>query len=227
MQVLGVDGRRFGTALVAFGVVGVILAGAVAVALVLGGLSVRSLADDLEADRLALVESLESASGSMGNAATSTANAQETLGSTETAIRDANETLADLATSVDSLAGALDFEVLGQQPLAGAAASFAGLADTIRGFSDDLDAIAVDLVANQDDLERMAEGLRDLETRLTALATRVAAFDRTDEFVAMAAWSFVLLGAVAAWIAAAGALIAWVGWRLRQIAATGTPPDHP
>jgi hypothetical protein len=180
MQVLGLDRSRFGTALVAFGVVGVILAGIVAVALVVGGLSVRSLADELEADRVALVTTHEKTSESIGGAAAATANARATLGSTETAIRNANETLADLAASVDSLAAALDFEVFGQQPFAGAAESFAGLADTVRGFGDDLDAIAVDLVANQEDLDRMAAGLRDLEDRMAALATRVRAFDRID-----------------------------------------------
>jgi hypothetical protein len=218
MQTLGVDGRRLGGALAVFGSLGVALAGIVAVALVVGGLSIRSLADDLEATRLAFVDSLERTSASMSDAATATANLGATLGSTETTLVDTSTTLADLAGAVDSLAGALDFSILGQQPLLGAAEGFAGVADRLRTFSGDLDAVAVDLVANQADLGEITADLRDLQAGVDALAERVDAFDRTEQLVATMSWGLVLLGAVAAWIAAAGAIAAWIGWRLRQIA---------
>ncbi len=224
MQTLGIDDRRFGSALLVFGLVGVLVAGIVAIALLLGGVQVRSMADELEADRLALVDSLKDASVAVGGASLAAANARATLGSTEAAIRNANETLLSLAESVDSLADALHFQVLGQQPLAGAADSFAALADQVRGFSDDLDAIAVDLVSNQKDLDDMSEGLRDLQRRLDALTTRIEEFDRVDELVSMASWGIVLLGAVVAWVAAAGGIVAWLGWRLRRGVPAPIPP---
>jgi len=227
MQTLGVDSRRLGGALVAFGSIGVVLAGIVALALVLGGLSVRSLADELEATRLAFVDSLERTSASMSDAATATANLRSTLESTQTTLTDTSATLDDLAGAVDSLAGALDFSILGQQPLLGAAEAFAGVADRLRTFSGDLDAVAVDLVANQADLGEMTADLRDLQTGVDALAERVDAFDRTDQLVSMVSWGLVLLGAVAAWIATAGAIAAWFGRRLRRMAGADEGDDSP
>ena len=234
MDVLGVDRRRLGSVLLVFGSTGVVLSGIVALSLVLGGLSVRSLADELETTRLAFVELLDRTSVSMGNAALATTNLVGTLESTETTLVDTSTTLDDLAGAVASLAGALDFSILGQQPLVGAAEAFTGVADRLRTFSGDLDAVAVDLVSNQRDLDEIAVDLRDAQRRIDALAERVAAFERTDEIVTMLSLGVVLLGAVAAWIAVSGALVAWIGWRLRQTArdgqdevASAAEPDPP
>lgn len=219
MRTLGIDDRRLGGGLVAFGLVGIVLAGIMALALVLGGLSVRSLGDELEADRLALVGSLEQMATSVGHTADLTGNVRATLVSTEAVIEDTKGTLVELAGAVDSLVGALGFEILGQRPLGPAAEPFAGLSERLKSFAGHLDLVAADLVANQDDLDELSADLADMEERIGALADRVDGFDRTDELVAMATWGLLLAGALAAWIAVAGGLIAWIGWRLRRPAA--------
>lgn len=221
VESLGTDGRRLGGGLVAFGLVGLALAVVVAVALVLGGFAVRSMGDELEASRVALADSMSRASTSVGSAALATANMRATLESTEAALTRTGETLADVADALDALVGALDFSILGQQPLAGAADAFAGLADSMRGYADDVDAIAVDLRSNQQDLDDMTADLRDLQRRIDDLAERVEAFDRVDEIVAIASFGLLLVGALTAWIAIGGGLVAWLGWRLRRASGGG------
>jgi hypothetical protein len=222
MATLGIDPRRLGTGLLAFGVIGALLAGVVAIVLVIGGLSARSLGDRLEADRVALVAALQRASDSIDGASVATGNVQATLDSTETVVGHTSDTLVSLGGAIDGLADALDFSILGQQPLAGAAAAFSGIGDQLRTYAEDLDAVAVDLAANQDDLTSIAADLDDLATRIDAVADRLDAFDRVEELVGLTVLGVVLMGAVVAWVAIAAGLLAWVGWRLRRTA-TDTP----
>jgi hypothetical protein len=226
MERLGIDIHRFGTGLLVFGLVGILLAGAVAIGLVASAASIRSLEGSLEDDRQAAIEALDTVSVSLGHAAQATGNLRTTLGTTQTTLQTTGETLDTFAETSDALAEGLAFSILGQQPLAEAGRRFEELADQLRTFSEATTELAGDLAMNQQDLVAITTDLRELQRQVDQLAARLADFDGTGRLVGLLSGGILLLAGLAAWVAAAGALCAWLGWRLRRpVVVTATPVD--
>lgn len=226
MERLGIDVHRFGTGLLVFGLVGLLLAGAVAIGLVAGAASVRSLEGSLEDDRNAAIEALGTVSLSLGHASQATGNLGTTLDTTRSTLQTTSTTLDTFADTSDALASGLGFSVLGQQPLAGAASKFAVLADQLRTFSGSTAKLANDLGRNQQDLVEITTDLQELQREVDQLSGRLEDFDGMSRLVDLFSWGLLLLAGLATWVAAAGALCAWVGWRLRKpLVLTATPLD--
>jgi hypothetical protein len=215
MTLLSVDRRRAGTALFAFGVVGVILAGVIALALVGTAIATRDLDDRLAADQARLAETLDELSVTTAAAVRSIENAAGTLDTTGLSVQDARDVLEELATASDSLADSLGITIFGNQPFAGAAQRFRTFSDRVRVFSEDATGIADALATNSEDMGALANRVALMETQLSDYAERVAGSERIGQIGTWIAVSVLLGGLLATWLAVAAGACAWVGWKLR------------
>lgn len=216
MTLLGVERRRAGNALFAFGVIGVVLAGIITLALVGTAVATRGLDERLQADQARLADTLDELSVSTAAAVRSIENASATLDRTGASVQNAREVLEELATASDSLADSLGITIFGSQPFAGAAQRFRTFSDRVRVFSEDATGIADALTTNSNDMGTLAERVALMETQLSDYAERVAESERIGQIGTWVALSVLLGGLLAAWLAIAAAGCAWVGWRLRS-----------
>src|SRR3954468_11523698 len=220
MEWLGIDLRRFGTTLLVFGITGMIVAALVAAGLLAGAVAARSLDDRLAGDQARLVAALDRVDATMAQTATTIDNAGSTLGATSATLASAGSVLAEVASTSDDLSTSLDFSILGSQPLAGAARRFGELAVQVRGFEDKAAALADDLSVNATDTRALATEIHGLRDDVAAVSARLAGFDSTGELVSIVVGGILLLGLLVAWLAVAGAGCAWIGLRLRRLAAS-------
>ncbi|HEU5202688.1 MAG TPA: hypothetical protein VFU17_00180, partial [Candidatus Limnocylindrales bacterium] len=174
MTLLGVERRRAGNALFAFGVIGVVLAGIITLALVGTAVATRGLDERLQADQARLADTLDELSVSTAAAVRSIENASATLDRTSASVQNAREVLEELATASDSLADSLGITIFGSQPFAGAAQRFRTFSDRVRVFSEDATGIADALTTNSNDMGTLAERVALMETQLSDYAERVA-----------------------------------------------------
>jgi hypothetical protein len=219
MEWLGINRRRLGTGMLAFGLAGVLMAGVVAVALVLGAFAARNLDDRLAADQARIGASLTRLSATMESLAITMENAGTTLETSSTAMGDAQAVLDTASASMLSLSGALNISILGSQPFAGASQNLEELARTIEAFKGKATTLGVNLHQNSVDVGVMTGQIRDLKTQLNELAVRVSGFDRIGELVALLIGGIVLAALLTAWVGVAAGFCAWVGWKLRRIGA--------
>ena len=224
MDWLGFDRRRLGTGLVVFGLVGMLIAGVVAVALVLGAFAARDLDDRIAADQAKIAASLTRLSVTMESLATTTQNAGTTLETSSEALTQARDVLAETSTTLVSLSDALNIQILGNQPFANASERLASLARTVNSFQGKAEALALNLHQNSTDATLMTDQIRQLKEQVNELASRITGFDRIGEMVGLLLGGAVLGGLLTAWIAIAAAFAAWVGWRMRKRPAPSPAP---
>jgi hypothetical protein len=217
MEWLGLNRRRLGTGMVAFGLVGVVIASIVAVALILGAVAARDLDTRLEADQARIAASLTRLSVTMESLATTTANAGATLTTSSQAMAEARDVLDAAAQSTVALAEALDISILGSQPFAQASDRLQTLALSVSGFRGRAEALALDLDRNAADADVMTGQIRQIKRQVTELASQIAGFDRIGEIVNLVLGGIVLAGLLTTWVAIGAAFCAWVGWKLRRI----------
>ena len=216
MTLLGVERRRAGNALLAFGMIGVVLAGVIALALVGTAIATRDLDDRLQADQARLAETLDELAVTTAAAVTSIENASATLDTSSAAVLDARTVLDELATASDSLADSLGITIFGNQPFAGAAQRFRTFSDRVRVFSEDATGIADAIATNADDMGTLADRVALMETQLGDYAERVAGSERIGQIGTWVAVSVLLGGLLATWLAVAAGACAWAGWKLRS-----------
>lgn len=216
MTLLGVERRRAGNALLGFGVIGVVLAGVIALALAGTAIATRDLDDRLQSDQARLAETLDELSVTTAAAVRSIENASATLDRTGASVENARDVLEELASASDSLADSLGVTIFGNQPFAGAAQRFRAFGDRVRLFREDATGIADALATNSDDLSALADRVARVETQLSDYAARVASSERIGQIGTWIAVSVLLGGLLAAWLAVAAAACAWLGWRLRS-----------
>jgi tetrahydromethanopterin S-methyltransferase subunit B len=215
MELLGLQPRRVGTAMVWFGALGVVLAGVIAVSLVGTAIAARDLDERLVADQARLAETVDELATTTGSVATSLDNASATIEASSTAVLHARDVLDELAATSDELASSLNISILGNQPFAGAAARFRDLAERVRVFRDDATVIAERLATNAEDMDALSVRVDAMEARLADYAERIAGSTRIGAIGTWIAFGVLLGGLLAAWLAIAAAACAWVGWRLR------------
>ena len=129
-----------------------------------------------------------------------------------------NGTIQDLAGVSDELSNNLGFNILGQQPLAGAAARFKDFSARLRTFQGMTGGLSDNLATNADDLTSLTGEVQQIGTMTEDLAARVDAFDQAGEIISLIVGGIILGGILVAWLAIAAGFTAWVGWRLRKIA---------
>jgi hypothetical protein len=218
MEWLGVERRRLGTGLFVFGLVGMILAVIIAVGLLAGGIAARNLDDRISADQARLVTALSQINTSIDKLAGATQNAGATLHTTGAIVGQAEATLQDLASISDDLSSSLNFSILGQQPLAGAATKFQAFGDKLRAFEGSTGTLQTNLETNGDDLDALVTEISAIGDLVAELGDRVASFDRAGEIVRLLVGGIILGGLLVAWLAIGAGFCAWAGWRLRKVA---------
>ncbi len=216
MERLGIPVERLGAVLVVFGAVGIGLSFLLTVALVAGSVAALSVDERLTEVGTDVATSLHEASDAIGDAVITTDRARAALGSGSDAVRETSGTLATLAEATADLAGALDFTIFGQQPLAGVAATFDTFTGDLRRTSQELTVLSADLAELDSSLGPIADDLRSLERRFDALA---AQFESGEVFAGIGTAfgvGLLLLAGMAGWLLAAAVGATWIGWRLRQ-----------
>jgi hypothetical protein len=210
--------RRLGSALLAFGGIGLGLIVASGV-LVLGSLAVLDdAASGFERQRTEVVALLEPAAAALERAATSASNAGASLGATRDAAARAAVLTARLADSFDSLAGLSSFEILGARPFGSIAGQFAQVGTEARLVSTDLTNAAAAMSTNVTDSAAVATELHALADRLESLRTGLddstsPAPSTTDTGLQIGLARLVLLGLLT-WLAVPALLSLWAGARL-------------
>lgn len=220
MEWLGVDRRKLGTAMLAFGLAGVVVAAVVAVALVAGAFAARNLDERLQADQARIAASLTRLSVTMESLALTTENAGTTLETSSQAMADAGVVLETASDALVSLSDALDISILGSQPFLRASESTAELARTLASFEGRTGALAANLHQNAADTGVMTDRIRDLKTQVNEVAVQVSGFDRIGQIVGLLIGGIVLAALLTAWVGLAAAFVAWAGWRLRRLGAS-------
>ncbi len=230
MERLGLDIRRLGTAMVVFGLVGVVVAGIVSLGLISGAVAARNLDERVAAEQARLTATLARLDSTMRQLVTTTGNAGATLATTSETLAGAGEVLGRVGDTAQDLSSSIDISILGNRPLASAAARFAQLADEVRAFQGDAVRLSGNLAVNAADVDDLAGELDLLREEMAALAARVAAFEATGELVSLLVGGILLVGLLVAWLAVAAAACTWAGLRLRRLgasAATAPPAPDP
>ena len=212
--------------MVVFGLVGMVIAGVVALGLISGAVAARNLDERLAAEQARLVTTLGRLDGAMGKLVTATDNGGNTLTTTSETLAGAGEVLGRVGDTAQELSTSIDISILGSRPLASASARFAELAVEVRAFQGDAVRLSENLAVNAADVDDLAGELDLLREEVAAVSARVAAFETTGELVALLVGGILRVGLLVAWLAVAAAGCAWFGLRLRRVgsaAASGSP----
>jgi hypothetical protein len=213
---LGVGQRRVGGALLGFGIVGVVLAGLLAIGLIGGAVLARNLDERVRFDQARLAASLERVTVTLGRLATTTTNGGATLESSSVAIIGARDVTDELRAVTVDLADSLEVSILGSRPFSGVAQRFRELGARVEVFRGNLDTLAGRLSTNASNVAEMAVDVRRIEGEVRELSGRVSQSQGLADVVGVATIGLLLGGLLAGWLAVGAALCAWAGWRLRR-----------
>ncbi len=203
-------------AMLVFGLTGMVIAGVVALTLLLGAFAARDIDVQLEADQARIAGSLTRLSVTMESLALTTTNAQTTLATSSDTVAEAQGVLRSTADTLVALSQSLDVDILGSRPFGSAAQRLADLALTVNGFEAKAQTLALNLHQNSADAGVIADQIRQLKDDVQQLTTRITSFDRIGDLVTLLLGGIVLAALLTAWAAIGAAFCAWAGWRLRR-----------
>jgi hypothetical protein len=209
--------RRLSSGLIAYGLLGLVLALVAGFALAWIGGRVGGIADRTAEQVESIVATLDETAlvlGSMGASATSFSG---TLERTPPAVRQTAQTVANLRANLILVQGQLGaINILGARPLANAANLFGQMATDLEGLDTRLEVIATDLDTNRTALLDNSTKLQALGTELDGLADGLRGGVIEESFDDIQLILAVLSLLVIVWTAfpAAGALA--LGWWLRR-----------
>ncbi len=209
--------RRFATGLIAYGLIGLVLALVALIAVVWAGGRLAAVGGRVETQIAAVVETLDRTSTALADAGTSATSFSGTMERTPPVVRQTAQAIADVRTDLRSAESQFSqFEILGRQPLGGVADSFGRMAANLDGLDERLDLIATDLESNRTALVANATSLSALGVRLGLVADDLRGGVVEEGFADVRSSATVLALVLLVWmtIPAAGAL--WLGWRLRR-----------
>jgi hypothetical protein len=208
--------RRLATGLIAYGIIGLVLALIAAIALIYASGRLSAMAGRAEAQMDTVVETLDRTAAVLTDASASATSFAVTLERTPPVVRQTAATIVQIREDLRSAQAQMgDVQILGRQPLAGVADAFGRMASNLDGLDTRLELIAGDLESNRSALLANAASLGALGEQLGTIAeqlqTGVVGESVDDLRIAVIIVMVVLL----VWITipAAGAL--WLGAWLR------------
>jgi uncharacterized protein YukE len=210
---------RLSRGLIAYGVVGLILAVICLGVLVYVSSRFDAAGDRVESTMEELATTIDRTSNALHDASTTAQSFTVTLGRTEDAVSAAADTIIGVRSNLETLESVLrTVNILGVTPLGTAADAVGGIAGSIKGLDTRLTAIAHGLVTNGDALASNATSLRQLGDSTAALAERLRSGVVEDSMADVQLVIVVMLVLMAAWAAvpAAGAL-AFGLWLRREL----------
>jgi hypothetical protein len=167
--------RSAALALGVYGVLGLFIASAMLVVSISTFSQVEGLQRRLESERLSLVQSIRTVSGTLRDTAGATVNFQQSIndarGAADRASKLANDsagTFRDLGTRVAAIT------VLGFQPLAGLSPEFNNSADQLQQLAISMGTTRDALAQNGQDVRRVGSDLSQLQTELEAVAATLS-----------------------------------------------------
>jgi len=213
--------RRLGAALVAFGVVGLVLVAAAVVMLLAAGPSLDELGAVSERagpTRQALAD----AQRTLDDLSHSADTLEGTLASSRTSLTDAASASRSLADALTGVSSAMGIEILGNRPFAGVGQGLATASDGVRRVADDLSSLGERLGTHAGDAQRIAAdaaALRDSVQKIDASLEGPPGFGLAGS---VAVVRLVLLGLLA-WLGVLAGACVFVGRRLHTMGWPGDP----
>ena len=208
---------RLASGLIAYGVVGLVLALIAAVALVWAGGRFSALGGRVEAQIATIADTLERTADVLGDASASATSFAVTLERTPPIVRQVATAIGGVEDDLREIADQLaQIQLVGRQPLAGTAQRVTDLAANLDGLDTRLGLVASDLEGNRDALLANADSLGALSQQLTVVAGELRSGSVQEALADIRAVLIVFGLILLVWIVlpSAGALA--LGWWLRR-----------
>ncbi len=215
--------RRLSRGLIAYGIIGLIVAGIGLAMLLYANTRIDAAGDRLEATVGQLTTTLDDTAQALHDASATAATFNTTLDRTQAAVAAAANTIIGVRTNLETLESVLrTVNILGVSPLGAAADAVGGIANSIEGLDSRLTAIADGLATNRDSLAANAASLGRLGDSTGAMAERLRSGVVEDSLADVHLAIVVMLFVLTAWAAvpAIGALVLGV-WLRRQLESAG------
>ena len=165
--------RPLATALVLYGLFGVLLFGLIAVSIARPLDEVEALTTSLEAQRVALEEGLKSTVDALDQAATTAQGFDASLDQSQRSAANAAGLARNVGVTMDQIAQSMRIEILGTQPLIQLVPSFETASRQLNDLGTDLDRISESLRANQAAVTGTGDRLRTLTDRVRDISELV------------------------------------------------------
>ena len=207
---------RLASGLIAYGVIGLVLAVIAALALIWAAGRFSALGGRVETQVANIADTLDRTADVLLDASTSATSFAVTLERTPPIVRQVATALGDVETDLREISDQLgQISIVGRQPLAGTAERVATLAGNLDGMDTRLGLVASDLEGNRDALIANAESLGALSQQLSTVADELRAGGVQEALADIRAVLIVFGLVLLVWIIlpSAGALA--LGWWLR------------
>ena len=163
-----------GAGLVIYGVIGLILFAAVAVAINRPLERAQALSASVESERAALIQTLGQAQTTLDGMSEGVGRMDTSLADAKSATDRASGIAGDLATSMYDLRDAMSLSIFGAQPLIGLASGFDGSGQQLQALGTDPTTIGTSLEANRNDAISTSANLAQLATSVGQITTLVS-----------------------------------------------------
>jgi hypothetical protein len=209
--------QRLSRMLLAFGIVGLLVAALSLVALVIGVTRVNGLADRFGGDIGGISRTLDRTSDVIDKAAATAGGFGSTIDGTTAALGIVGGDIDSIVPRLDSIADqTAAINILGANPLSSVSGLFRDIATQLRDVRGQVTAIGTSLTANRAALAANATSLGQLATETKALARQMdgAALSGALEDLRVLLVIVLGIGALGAAVPAVGSLL--LGWWLRR-----------
>jgi hypothetical protein len=217
---------RVAQGLIAYGIVGLVVAAVCLVALIWVNGRVGGLRAEAETSVGQLATSMERTANALHDASTTAQSFTVTVEESTQAVSSAADTITEVRSGLGSLEAQLRaVSILGAQPLSATADAVGRIDASLEGLDTRLDGIATGLGGNRDALARNATSLGQLGDSVEAMATRLDSGVIEDSLGDIQQVIVVVLLVFTAWslVPAVGALVAGV-WLRRELERPGDEP---
>jgi hypothetical protein len=214
--------RRLSRGLIAYGIIGVIVAAIGFGALVWVNGRIGAVADRVDVTVGELATTMEHTATVLHDASATATSFTTTLDHTTEALNSAADSIAGVRSNLESLASLFRaVNILGATPLGAAADAVSGIAKAIEGLDTRMSAIADSLQGNRDALAQNAASLGQLGDSTAALAARLRSGVIETSVGDIQLVIAVTLLVFSAWavVPAVGALVLGI-WLRRQLGVT-------
>ena len=166
--------RRLSTGLIAYGIIGLFVAGLGLGALAWVNGRMQDLSERVETSVDGLVTALDRTAVALENASTAAESFTGTIDRTVEGVSSAADTIVSVRTNLETLESVLRaVNILGLTPLGPPAEAVGGIANAIEGLDTRLTAIADSLEGNRDSLAANADSLARVADSTAAMAERL------------------------------------------------------
>jgi hypothetical protein len=217
--------RLVGSVLIAYGLIGAVLLGAVGATVARPLDDIATLGSSLDDQQAAALEALDQASATIVDTAAAVRNMDTSLAQANLATVRTAGISRGMAQTMRNLAFEMQLTIFGVQPLIGLAAGFDQSGEQLDLLADDVQAIGTALDSNRADTVAIAGGLDELARSIDRLRVAVAASPNVAGMTGSLGQLQLALLALIGWllVAAVGSILAGVGcWMAARRARRGS-----